>query len=99
MRESIFGKGLDPNSVEADIVSEMVDAALKGDFATALKAHRKYYPLFRNLFIESNPIPVKAAMGMTGVITPEYRLPLCEMTAPHAEILRKTLQDCGVLRV
>jgi 4-hydroxy-tetrahydrodipicolinate synthase len=75
----------------------MVDAALKGDFATALEAHRKYYPLFRNLFIESNPIPVKAAMAMTGTIAQEYRLPLCEMTGAHAEVLRKTLQDCGVL--
>ena len=96
---SVGAKGI--ISVASNLIpgelSEMVDAALKGDFATALKAHRKYYPLFRNLFIESNPIPVKAAMGMTGVITPEYRLPLCEMTAPHAEILRKTLQDCGVL--
>ena len=78
-------------------LTAMVDAALAGDFKTALEAHRKYYPLFRNLFIESNPIPVKAAMGMTGAITPEYRLPLCEMSAPHAEVLKKTLQDCGIL--
>ena len=75
----------------------MVDAALKGDFATALKAHRKYYPLFRNLFIESNPIPVKAAMGMTGAIVPEYRLPLCEISAAHAEVVKQTLIDCGIL--
>ena len=78
-------------------LTAMVDAALAGDFKTAREAHRKYYPLFRNLFIESNPIPVKAAMGMTGAITPEYRLPLCEMSAPHAEVLKKTLQDCGIL--
>ena len=78
-------------------LTAMVEAALAGDFKTAREAHRKYYPLFRNLFIESNPIPVKAAMGMTGAITPEYRLPLCEMSAPHAEVLKKTLQDCGIL--
>ena len=96
---SVGAKGI--ISVASNLIpgelSAMVDAALKGDFATALTAHRKYYPLFRNLFIESNPIPVKAAMGMTGAIVPEYRLPLCEMSDAHAEVLRKTLQDCGIL--
>ena len=96
---SVGAKGI--ISVASNLIpgelTAMVDAALAGDFKTALEAHRKYYPLFRNLFIESNPIPVKAAMGMTGAITPEYRLPLCEMSAPHAEVLKKTLQDCGIL--
>lgn len=96
---SVGAKGI--ISVASNLIpgelSEMVAAALAGDFATALKAHRKYYSLFRNLFIESNPIPVKAAMGMTGAITPEYRLPLCEMSAAHAEVLKKTLVDCGIL--
>lgn len=96
---SVGAKGI--ISVASNLIpgelSAMVDAALKGDFATALTAHRKYYPLFRNLFIESNPIPVKAAMGMIGAIVPEYRLPLCEMSDAHAEVLRKTLQDCGIL--
>ena len=88
-------------SVASNIIpgelSEMVALALKGDFAGALAYHQKYYGLFRDLFIESNPIPVKAAMGMTGAIVPEYRLPLCEMSDAHAEVLRKTLQDCGIL--
>ena len=96
---SVGAKGI--ISVASNLIpgelTAMVEAALAGDFKTAREAHRKYYPLFRNLFIESNPIPVKAAMGMTGAITPEYRLPLCEMSAPHAEILKKTLQDCGIL--
>lgn len=96
---SVGAKGI--ISVASNLIpgelTAMVDAALAGDFKTAREAHRKYYPLFRNLFIESNPIPVKAAMGMTGAITPEYRLPLCEMSAPHAEVLKKTLQDCGIL--
>ena len=96
---SVGAKGI--ISVASNLIpgelSAMVAAALKGDFATALASHRKYYPLFRNLFIESNPIPVKAAMSMTGAIAQEYRLPLCEMSAPHAEVLRKTLLDCGVL--
>lgn len=96
---SVGAKGI--ISVASNLIpgelSAMVEAALNGDFASARAAHRKYYPLFRNLFIESNPIPVKAAMGMTGAITPEYRLPLCEMSAAHAEVLKKTLIDCGIL--
>ena len=96
---SVGAKGI--ISVASNLIpgelSVMVEAALNGDFASARAAHRKYYPLFRNLFIESNPIPVKAAMGMTGAITPEYRLPLCEMSAAHAEVLKKTLIDCGIL--
>lgn len=96
---SVGAKGI--ISVASNLIpgelSAMVEAALNGDFASARTAHRKYYPLFRNLFIESNPIPVKAAMGMTGAITPEYRLPLCEMSAAHAEVLKKTLLDCGIL--
>ena len=96
---SVGAKGI--ISVASNLIpgelSAMVDAALNGDFATAREAHRKYYPLFRNLFIESNPIPVKAAMGMTGEITPEYRLPLCEMSAAHAEVLKQTLIGCGIL--
>lgn len=88
-------------SVASNIIpgelSEMVDFALKGDFAKALVCHRKYYNLFRNLFVESNPIPVKAAMAMLGQIALEYRLPLCELTAAHNEVVRKTLADCGIL--
>ena len=96
---SVGAKGI--ISVASNLIpgelSEMVEYALKGDFAMALKYHRKYYPLFRNLFIESNPIPVKAAMGMTNAITPEYRLPLCEMSSEHADVLRDTLKACGIL--
>ena len=88
-------------SVASNIIpgelSAMVDAALKGDYATALKYHKKYYALFRDLFIESNPIPVKAAMGMMGDISPEYRLPLCEISDAHGQALLQTLKKCGIL--
>ena len=78
-------------------LSAMVKLALNGDMKGAMAMHRKYYPLFRDLFIESNPIPIKAAMGFTGAIVPEYRLPLCELSAAHAETLRATLKKCGIL--
>ena len=78
-------------------VSKMAKAALDGDFATALAIHRKYYPLYRDLFIESNPIPIKAAMADLGMIAEEYRLPLCEMTATNRDKLRATLSRVGLL--
>ncbi len=88
-------------SVASHIIPEqvvaMVNAALAGDFKTALAIHRKYYRLFCDLFIESNPIPVKAAMEMAGFTAAEYRLPLCGISDSHREILRETMKKCGVL--
>ncbi len=78
-------------------LSQMVALAAAGDFKAAGAIHAKYYRLFRDLFIESNPIPVKAAMALTGVIAAEYRLPLCPMSDAHLEVLRNTLKNCGVL--
>ena len=70
----------------------MVDACARGDFATALQYHKRYYRLFKDLFIESNPIPVKAAMAMLGIVNEEYRLPLCEMMPANREKLKNTLE-------
>jgi 4-hydroxy-tetrahydrodipicolinate synthase len=79
-------------------VARMVKAFRTGDAAAALKWHDQLYPLFKDLFIESNPIPVKAALAMMGVIAEEYRLPLSPMSARNREILKATLKKCGVLR-
>ncbi len=83
------------NVIPAEMV-KMVAAALAGDFKTAGEFHRKYYPLFRDLFIESNPIPVKAALAALGKIAYEYRLPLCEMAAGNREKLLATMRKCGI---
>ena len=79
-------------------VSQLVAAFANGKPAAARKLHAKYYPLFKNLFIETNPVPVKAAMAMTGIGAEEYRLPLVAMTARNRAILRATLKSCGVLK-
>ena len=88
-------------SVTSNIVpgemSAMVKAALAGDFAKALEYHRKYYPFFRDQFIETNPIPIKAAMAMVGLMAEEYRLPLCELSPEHREKLAATMKRCGML--
>jgi 4-hydroxy-tetrahydrodipicolinate synthase len=77
-------------------VSQMVKAFASGKTAAALKLHEKYYPIFKDLFIETNPIPVKAALAMMGLIEEEYRLPLVPMAAANREKLAKTLKACGV---
>lgn len=88
-------------SVSSNIVpgemSAMVQAALDGDYARAYEYHRKLYPLFRDQFIETNPIPIKAAMAMAGLVEEEYRLPLCELSPEHREKLAATLKQCGIL--
>jgi 4-hydroxy-tetrahydrodipicolinate synthase len=54
--------------------------------------------LFKDLFIETNPVPVKAALAMMGQIEEEYRLPLVPMSAKNRESLQTTLKLCGVLK-
>jgi len=79
-------------------VTDMVRAALNGDFATAGKLHAKLFPLFKDLFIETNPIPVKAALAMAGKIEETYRLPLVPMADNNKATLRKTLVALGLVK-
>ena len=79
-------------------VAQMVKAYAAGKVGAALKLHQKYYPLFKDLFIETNPVPVKAALAMMGQIEEEYRLPLAPMSAKNREALRATMKAVGVLR-
>lgn len=95
---SVGAKGI--ISVSSNLIpgemSAMVRAALEGDFAKAYAYHRKYYPFFRDQFVETNPIPIKAAMAMAGLMAEEYRLPLCELSPEHREKLAATLKRCGI---
>jgi 4-hydroxy-tetrahydrodipicolinate synthase len=79
-------------------VSQMVSAFASGRFKAALKLHQAYYPVFKDLFIETNPVPVKAALAMMSQIEEEYRLPLVPMSPKNRETLRATLRACGVLK-
>ena len=79
-------------------VSQMVKAFAAGKPALALKYHAKFYPVFKDLFLETNPVPVKAALAMMGMMEEEYRLPLVAMSAANREKLRKTLKAVGVLK-
>lgn len=79
-------------------VSAMVRAFADGQSARALKLHQALYPLFKDLFIETNPVPVKAALAMMGVGTEEVRLPLVPISARSRETLAKTMELVGLIR-
>jgi len=79
-------------------VARMVRAFDAGKIKEAIRLHQKLYPLFKDLFLESNPVPVKAALAMLELIVEEYRLPLVPMSAKNRETLRATLRVCGVLK-
>jgi 4-hydroxy-tetrahydrodipicolinate synthase len=78
-------------------VARMVAAASAGRLAEALRRHDELTPLFKDLFIESNPVPVKAALAMMGLIEEEYRLPLVPMSATNRATLKATLRRGGYL--
>jgi 4-hydroxy-tetrahydrodipicolinate synthase len=84
------------NIIPAEVVA-LIRAALDGDYATAQDLHLKYETLFDDLFIDTNPIPIKAAMAMKGLIEEVYRLPMCEMDDAKREILRASLKSVNVL--
>ncbi len=71
---------------------KLTHLALDGDFAAAGRLHRRLYPLFKALFIETNPVPIKAALAEAGRIqSAEVRLPLCELGEANLAVLKKAL--------
>lgn len=73
-------------------ICRMVNLALENDFARAARIHRKLYPVFKALFIEPNPVPIKAALVRAGIISSgEVRSPLCEMSPANASVLEKVM--------
>ncbi len=79
-------------------VSRMVRAFAAGKVAEARKIHASLYPLFKDLFIETNPVPVKSALAMLGMVEEEYRLPLVPLSIKNRDTLRATLKAVGVLK-
>jgi 4-hydroxy-tetrahydrodipicolinate synthase len=77
-------------------VTKLTALALANDFAKATALHRKLYPVFKAIFIESNPAPIKAAVARAGLISSaEVRAPLCELSAASAQALDKVLTAIG----
>jgi 4-hydroxy-tetrahydrodipicolinate synthase len=76
----------------------MVSDFAAGKLRAARRLHEQYYPLFKDLFIDTNPVPVKAALAMMGQIENELRLPLVPLGKAGTLKLRATLKACKVLR-
>ncbi|MCM8757003.1 MAG: 4-hydroxy-tetrahydrodipicolinate synthase [Candidatus Omnitrophica bacterium] len=95
---AIGGRGV--VSVAANVVpgamAQMTKAVRNGDWLTARNLHRRLFPLFKALFLETNPIPVKGALALLGMIEPELRLPLTSPQPQTLEKLRQVLKEAGV---
>ena len=72
-------------------VCRLVRLFLEGKVEEARQLHRKFFPLFKDMFLEPNPVPVKTALAWGGAMSKEVRLPLVEMSPANAERLRQTL--------
>ena len=78
--------------------AEMVHAALDGDWKRARDLHYRLFPLARAAFLETNPIPIKEAMAMAGMLEPEFRLPMCRMSDANRERLRAILTQYALVK-
>jgi 4-hydroxy-tetrahydrodipicolinate synthase len=84
-------------NIAPKLMHEMCAAALAGDETTARKINETLMPLHRNLFLESNPIPVKWAVEQMGLIEAGIRLPLTPFSEQHHETLREAMRSAGIL--
>ncbi|KPK85616.1 MAG: 4-hydroxy-tetrahydrodipicolinate synthase [Phycisphaerae bacterium SM23_33] len=95
---SVGGRGV--ISVLANIlpaeVRKLTDAMLAGEMEAATKQHLRLFPLIKAIFVETNPIPIKAALAMAGKIKNELRLPLLPLSQEHDPMLAELLRPFGV---
>ena len=85
------------NQIPAEMTG-LAQAGLRGDFETARRTQARYLPLMNVNFVESNPIPLKAAMGLMGLLEPVYRLPMTPPSPANLARIAKVLEDIGLLR-
>ena len=85
------------SNIAPGMMVEMVEAMQDNDLPKARALHHRLSSLFRNCFVESNPVPVKAGLAAMGLAMEEYRLPLVPGTRKTYELMRKTVEDLGLL--
>ncbi len=78
--------------------AELTHAALDGDWKRARELHYKLLPMARAAFLETNPIPIKEAMALAGMLEPEFRLPMCRMSDANRETLRGIVKSYGLVK-
>ncbi|MCH2175403.1 MAG: 4-hydroxy-tetrahydrodipicolinate synthase [Lentisphaeria bacterium] len=96
---SVGAKGLvsvSSNILPAEMQS-LVEWANAGEFSKALQIHNQYYKFFNSMFIETNPIGIKTAMAMVGLIQEEFRLPICPPSIETREVIAAELKRVGLL--
>jgi 4-hydroxy-tetrahydrodipicolinate synthase len=79
-------------------MAEMTKACLEGDFAKGASMQLRYLELMDRLFIEVNPIPIKAAMNLLGMDVGEPRLPLCDMEPANLEKLKAAMRNINLIQ-
>ncbi len=97
MRDGAVGLISVASNVIPGVIATMVHTALRGQWDTAQLLHDEYIDLFDGMFIDTNPIPVKAALAMMGKAEEVYRLPMCEMSDVDKEALRAILAKHDLL--
>lgn len=85
------------NEIPAEMV-KMVEAAERNDFRAAREVHTRILPLMQINFVESNPVPVKAAMAAMGLLEANYRLPMCAPKPESREKINKVLKELDLLK-
>ena len=75
----------------------MAKYALEGDIENAKKMHFELLPLFKAIFIETNPIPIKSCLAMKGLIDENYRLPMCKMQNENRIKLKAVLEKLNII--
>ena len=78
-------------------MTRLAQLCLQGDFAAARQLHHHYLELMDINFVESNPLPVKAAMGLMGLLDPVYRLPMCPPKPENLKRIARVLESVGLL--
>jgi len=96
---ALGGKGVISVASNAvpDRMKDLTHTALKGDWDRARKLHYELLPLFKAIFLETNPIPIKATMAMKGFVEEVYRLPMCPMSGENKKALTEVLKQLKVL--
>ena len=96
---SLGGRGVISvaSNVAPAAVSDMVNALLAGDWERGRELHYELLPLFRALFVETNPIPVKTAASILGLCSDEMRLPMIPLSGENLDTLRRVMEECNHL--
>jgi len=96
---SVGGKGVISvlSNLIPDQVAALTKAGLAGDFPAARRMHLKLFPLFKGMFVETNPIPIKAAMQMLKMDSGTLRLPMCEISDANRTFVQSLLREAGLL--